>query len=293
MDNRTLKNIFEVLKKQIVEFNSTTENLYKKDDKIISKDLKTLSKNLLDYMQLKNQIQYNLKTIDYEINKIIYRVNDKINYSLTRSPWSFEMDEEFLNTFDFGDSQNIPVKTKSIKIADNIAYACKSEVKEIIFNSYVETDLWSVENNKFSKIVNGKTNICVVIEDERDIIIGGYIPHNITDKNQIIFYFDANDIFNGDIYNLKKDKNHFYLGNETDEILFGFGWNEEGDKKICHDICVYKNGVDKPSTCKQDSYDYRDIQSAVTSDGIIKIKQIKVYQMSEPYQRKYEVFPLK
>ena len=154
-----------------------------------------------------------------------------------------------------------------------------------IFNS--KKHKWDKENNEFYNKICSKQTICILIEDKKDNIFGGYVHSKIDedewniDRNTFIFSSKREGIINPKKFELKKDYNYgFCIGNNNSDILFSFGGKEWlfGWFRSYNDIVVFKNNSDKSNCCQQYAFDYNGKEHCLCGNDTFEIKKIIVFE---------------
>ena len=175
------------------------------------------------------------------------------------------------------------------RIIKSIESICPYEVQEIIFNS--TTDDWSIDTSVFGKKLKGKSNVCIVIEDDRNNIFGGVITKKIGinhfhhDKNSFVFSIKRDRKIEPAQFMIKEEcfSTDFFICNEGFEVLFGFGLENDPNRfgRTFSDICVCKNGSSNHSYCEQKCFNYGDKQNALCGRYTFTAKKIVVFQLKE------------
>ena len=171
--------------------------------------------------------------------------------------------------------------TKRIKQITNL------NVSSVIFDSNVMS--WGKTDSKFRSKVNGKKKICIIIETVDDNVIGGFISNKIKagkwvkDPNCCLFTIKQNGVYDINKYPVKPNGNDFFLCDNNDDVLFGFGGLDNGTKKgqTFKDICVYKQGTENTDYCEQYSFNYNYIENALLGKREMEIVRITVYQLTK------------
>ena len=152
-------------------------------------------------------------------------------------------------------------------------------IENILFDSEIHD--WSQENNQFNKILNGKKDIIVLIEDEKQNLFGGYIGNeiqtneNLKDETCYVFSLRKNGIYRKKRY-FRNEKGSSCRIN-TDEKITSFGFGIGNDNGL-NDICIFKKECGE-GYCQQECYDYQGESNALTGKSRFNIKRIVVYQL--------------
>ena len=176
--------------------------------------------------------------------------------------------------------------TRKIKIKEHISEICGMEIKELLFDSFHHK--WKQNKSEFGDKLKGHRNICVIIEDTKDNIFGGYCSKEIGlykyhfDSKSFLFSIKRNGKYSMEKYPLKEGYYDFYLCSEYEDVLFAFGAEAKENGSCFRDICITKkDSVDK-GYCKPYSYEYNGKENVFCDDNIIDVRRILVYQMEEP-----------
>ena len=194
----------------------------------------------------------------------------------------------------------------------------KRNIKRILFDSNNPNDHWSIGNSDFRKKINDPKAILIVIEDKwnnlilgvnvkrepNEAVFGDFILGDRIDKftpsereyfkeregerlkiDETSIHFLRNFLgihFDKKRFPIKEGYQHFYLGEDDEEILFGFGYEENEGKKEIHDIVIYKDGSGKENECREYCYDYGEhtILEKDEKEGINPFRRLVVYELT-------------
>ncbi|BFU22165.1 trichohyalin, putative [Entamoeba histolytica] len=166
-------------------------------------------------------------------------------------------------------------------------YKTKETIKQIeewterrISNILFDSDIVNLNKNTsvFDQRIKNKEHIIIIIEDSEGNKFGGYVNSKI-DKVDDYIYDSKSFLFslesNGRIermkkFDIKRPQCAFCLFNQSDDLLFSFGWR---------DICVYKENYKTISYCYPWSFEYKGIENALCGNHDFTPKRIIVIEM--------------
>ena len=82
-------------------------------------------------------------------------------------------------------------------------------------------------------------------------------------------------------YTLKDGCYDLMIYDESDDILFSFGGEDEENTNYPRDICLYKKDSKYKHYCEQYSYNYNYIENALLGKREMEIVRITVYQLTK------------
>ena len=173
------------------------------------------------------------------------------------------------------------ISNDSSSIKFSLELLVESPVKRLVFDSLINNSL--SKTNVFRNILLGRKNICIVIEDLKDNIFGGYIHDEIVSNT---FMNDSRSF----LFSIKREKKSyllkcekkdigysFYMNVNDEDILFCFGGIEKDDR---HDICI--NCCQQKSItgiCDYCSFDYHGYENALIDSNFFELKRLYVYEL--------------
>ena len=162
-------------------------------------------------------------------------------------------------------------KKDDIEIPKRIAEMTKRTIKSEVFNS--DKQKWGIKESEFSRIVNGKKNVMIIIEDEHNNIFGGYISKEIVINEWII---DQTAF----VLSMKKGGNGLFVFPEFRNGLFIFGGGNADDNSP-KDISVMKKSDDCDRCFSiQQSFNYGKDKKALTGNDQFFVSRIIVYELN-------------
>ena len=170
-------------------------------------------------------------------------------------------------------------KEKDIIIPRKIHELTNKQVGNILFDSDIHS--WSKDNNEFTRKLNGKKDIIIVIENDARDIFGGYIGSKINigeiinDKKCFVFSFKKNNEWTSKRYNRNGIGGSYLISIDKRNTLFGFGIVNDG---FGEDIIVSKK-EESCGICQQECYDYNGEKNALTDSNGFSVEHILVYQL--------------
>ncbi|GAB1221374.1 hypothetical protein ENUP19_0080G0011 [Entamoeba nuttalli] len=137
----------------------------------------------------------------------------------------------------------------------------EKRINNILFDS--DVDDWNIGTSIFDQRIKNKEHIIIIIEDSEGNKFGGYVNskidkiHNfINDSKSFVFSLESKEGIEGMMkFDIKQPQSAFYLYNQSDNCLFGFGY--------FGDILVYKENYKTKSYCQQDSFEYEGVSNAL------------------------------
>ena len=130
----------------------------------------------------------------------------------------------------------------------------------------------------------GKQHICIVLEDKKNNIFGGYL-HNeivgnkwINDKNSFLFSIKRNNKQLLLKYKKKRQCNSFFLSYDDDDVLFQFG----GDNSFSSlsDIQVgLTNQKVLYGSCQSNLFNYHGFSNPFVDTPFFEIKRLIIYEL--------------
>ena len=151
-------------------------------------------------------------------------------------------------------------------------------IKEILFDS--EIHKWNENESEFGQKINGKKNVLILIEDERQNLFGGYIGNEVRINNQIkdkscyVFSFRKDGEYRMKRFERNQTRYSYWIPDNSRDCLIAFGIKSGQGK----DITLYKKEY-SIGYCEQICYDYKGEQFALTGKMYFNIKRIVVYQL--------------
>ena len=137
------------------------------------------------------------------------------------------------------------------------------QVDNIIFDS--EVNKWNQNDSEFDSILNGKRNVCIVIEDERHNLFGGFIGntitihHKIIDNSCFVFSLKKDGQINPRKFNKKENGYSYSICSDRHNILMGLGL--KGDS--FQDLSIFKKDYSCSGRCIQYAFDYGNEEYAL------------------------------
>ncbi|BFU19425.1 trichohyalin, putative [Entamoeba histolytica] len=143
----------------------------------------------------------------------------------------------------------------------------EKRISNILFDS--DIDDWNIDTSVFEERIINKEHIIIIIEDEDGNKFGGYVNSKIdkaggfiNDSQSFVFSLESNGRMKGMMkFDIIEPQNAFYLGKQSDDCLFAFGY--------C-DIVVYKERYKTQSFYDQNTFDYKGISNALCGTGLFK-----------------------
>ena len=171
--------------------------------------------------------------------------------------------------------------TKRIKILTGMS------VSSIVFDS--SKNSWAMHDSSFKKRLDGRKNICIIIENKEGIMFGGYVPCKIKtnkwtkDPNCFLFSMRKDGIFELNKYKLLDNAYDFWLGDTNEDILFAFGGEDYEDTKtqIFKDIVIHKKDSIHENYCDQCSFDYKNCENTLIGKRELSVNRIIIYQLQQ------------
>ncbi|BFU22181.1 trichohyalin, putative [Entamoeba histolytica] len=157
----------------------------------------------------------------------------------------------------------------------------EKRINNILFDS--DIDDWKEDTSVFEERIMNKEHIIIIIEDEEGNKFGGYVNSKIdevddyiNDSKSFVFSLESNGRMKGmKKFDIKQPEYAFYLFNQSDDLLFVFGY-------FGYDIYVYKENNKTYSYCVQCSFEYEGISNALCGKQLPKYftpKRIIVIEM--------------
>ncbi|BFU18091.1 trichohyalin, putative [Entamoeba histolytica] len=166
---------------------------------------------------------------------------------------------------------------KTKEIIKQIEELTEKRISNILFDS--DKDDWNKNTSVFIQRILNKKYIIIIIEDEEGNRFGGYVSEKIDkvgriyDSKSFVFSLESKGRLEGMIkFDIRQPQYAFYLYNKSHDILFSFG-NGYGD------ILVYKENDKTRSYCKQNTFDYKEIENALCGKYNFTPKRIIVIEM--------------
>ncbi|BFU19283.1 trichohyalin, putative [Entamoeba histolytica] len=135
----------------------------------------------------------------------------------------------------------------------------EKRISNILFDS--DIDNWNKNTSVFDQRIMNKEHIIIIIEDEDGNKFGGYIHSKIesarewiNDSQSFVFSLESKGRIEGmKKFDIKQPQYAFILHNQSDNYLFGIGY----------DIGVFKENNKTKSHCNQRSFKYEGIKNAL------------------------------
>ena len=169
-------------------------------------------------------------------------------------------------------------KEEERKIKEEIEKYTNMEIDDVIFDSNIHK--WNKSDSEFSTLLNNKSKVIILIEDQNGNIFGGYTEKEIKiekwiNKRTFLFSIKKNNTIKMKIYLLKPNENGFYLHKNHSLFLFGFGLERNSYK----DICVHKKDIKYNDSCEQYSFEYNEKEHCLSDKNYFDVERILVYQL--------------
>ncbi|BFU21880.1 trichohyalin, putative [Entamoeba histolytica] len=156
----------------------------------------------------------------------------------------------------------------------------EKRINNILFDS--DKDDWKVDTSVFGERVMNKEHIIIIIEDEDGNKFGGYVNSKIdrvddyiNDSKSFVFSLESNGrIEEMKKFDIKEPEYAFYLHNQSDDLLFAFGFGDGYE-----DIIVFKENDKTQSFCNQYSFEYNEIENALCGNENFTPKRFIVIEM--------------
>ena len=157
------------------------------------------------------------------------------------------------------------------------------EIEEILFDSTIHS--WDSDESEFAERIEGHKNICVVIEDRKGNVFGGYSSKQIElnkylfDTKSYLFSIKRNKKYSLKKYPLKNmNAADFIVYINEFDVLFTFGAEITETNLGEKDIVVYKKDLDIFNFCNQHSYEYYGEEDALCDNRTdFEIEKLFVY----------------
>ena len=153
----------------------------------------------------------------------------------------------------------------------------RKEIDGTIFDS--EVNKWNRNDSEFREIMNGKRNVCVVVEDERHNLFGGFIGNEtqyMNDQTCFVFSIKKDGVFNPRKFKKNQQGYSYNICKNDFCVLMGFGLTNDYYYK---DIYIYKKDYSCSGCCLQYAFDYGNQEFALCGKINFNVKRIIVYQM--------------
>ena len=166
------------------------------------------------------------------------------------------------------------------------------ETKEILFDSNIHK--WNISDSDFGSNIKGHRHVCVVIEDTKQNIFGGYCSKQIGidryhyDEKGYLFSLMRNGKLTGKKYPLKENEYDFFPSFDDYTILGGFGAEYENGEHHFKDILLQKKEMKERNFCRQHSYEYYGEENALCGEEYFDVKRIVVFEMKETEEMRKE-----
>ena len=175
-------------------------------------------------------------------------------------------------------------KKDDIEIPKRIAEMTKRTIKSEVFNS--DKQKWGIKESEFSRIINGKKNVMIIIEDEHNNIFGGYVSKEIVinewiiDQTAFVFSLKKDGKYHPKKYPLMEGGNGLFVFPEFRNGLFIFGGGNADDNSP-KDISVVKKSDDCDRCFSiQQSFNYGKDKKALTGNDQFFVSRIIVYELN-------------
>lgn len=166
------------------------------------------------------------------------------------------------------------------EVAEAIQNMFAVDIGDVLFDS--EVNNWNVNQSEFDSAIEGKRNILVLVEDERNNLFGGYIGTEVRvgkvtdDDDCLLFSLKKDGVFDPRSFDYERGHS-FLIFPQSNDYLFVFGLTEDGYYK---DLAIRKKDCGG-GFCKQHSFEYNDNHHSLCGKTRFNVKRIVVYQIKE------------
>ena len=145
------------------------------------------------------------------------------------------------------------------------------KIETILFDSTLHK--WNINDSEFGSRIKGHRHVCIVIEDNKNNIFGGYCSKEIGinkyhfDSKSFVFSMKRNGKWKMKKYPLKEGSYDLQIYLDNNDLLFAFGAEDKDNPNYLKDIVIYKKDSTKKSNCEQYSYDYEGEENVLCDNN--------------------------